>query len=580
MAESIYKVSRRIKRTEQTVYNALRSIYEDSLFVMEIRHLWTDMPLLANLRCGLWYAREFDGTCYFKSTDGHNGNWSFSTIRLNLHVATLAAERGGCCIVDATRKGKRFPDSMSKTIPIWACVLNRALADFRPPRTQEIDLSSKRETAKDTEDSISNEDLLKETSLTEDWDSTLHLPLWVSNVEKANIESRIDGWVESLKSTGADLAALAKVLKKPLRPLWISQKTVIWLNEVPDLEDWDFTPIILVSASRPSAFTQRFTDAEFSWSYIPGAADDEESWARGLTPDLFWRNSLEIISGGPSTCNGKVADIVEKDRVYKAVRGHYAPQVRAKAGVQEKVEVGETLPSSFVNGERGVHGHPGLAMGSFSNGDATVTQSERLSTFQSKKNDGELEDSRDPVVEHTFGKKSSPVLRKELADSMRGFHWIGNTGLAVGNADCASSNSIYEVADCIINCGTSSSLSFSSQTESSLYLPIVGPKFDRHSLQNHLAKAVAFAREKLLSGSAVFIYCSNGEDISVCVCLAVLLSCFNSHGELEDRATMDKVITKSDVRERLIYLSSFNSDARPSRGSLRQVFNFFNPTGA
>lgn len=90
MSENIYRVSRRIKRTEQTVYNALRSIYEDSLFVLEIQHLWMDMPLLANLRCGLWYAPKFDGTCYFKSTDGHNGNWSFSTIRLNLHVANLA----------------------------------------------------------------------------------------------------------------------------------------------------------------------------------------------------------------------------------------------------------------------------------------------------------------------------------------------------------------------------------------------------------------------------------------------------------------------------------------------------------
>lgn len=29
--------------------------------------------------------------------------------------------------MDSTRKGKRFPDSMSKTIPIWTCVLNRAI---------------------------------------------------------------------------------------------------------------------------------------------------------------------------------------------------------------------------------------------------------------------------------------------------------------------------------------------------------------------------------------------------------------------------------------------------------------------
>lgn len=34
-------------------------------------------------------------------------------------------------IVDSTRKGKRFPDSMSKTIPIWTCVLNRAIMNYR-----------------------------------------------------------------------------------------------------------------------------------------------------------------------------------------------------------------------------------------------------------------------------------------------------------------------------------------------------------------------------------------------------------------------------------------------------------------
>ena len=34
-------------------------------------------------------------------------------------------------IVDSTRRGKRFPDSMSKTIPIWTCVLNRAIRDCR-----------------------------------------------------------------------------------------------------------------------------------------------------------------------------------------------------------------------------------------------------------------------------------------------------------------------------------------------------------------------------------------------------------------------------------------------------------------
>lgn len=32
--------------------------------------------------------------------------------------------------MDSTRRGKRFPDSMSKTIPIWTCVLNRAISNY------------------------------------------------------------------------------------------------------------------------------------------------------------------------------------------------------------------------------------------------------------------------------------------------------------------------------------------------------------------------------------------------------------------------------------------------------------------
>lgn len=33
-------------------------------------------------------------------------------------------------IIDSTRRGKRFPDSMSKTIPIWTCVLNRSVYSY------------------------------------------------------------------------------------------------------------------------------------------------------------------------------------------------------------------------------------------------------------------------------------------------------------------------------------------------------------------------------------------------------------------------------------------------------------------
>lgn len=169
----------------------------------------------------------------------------------------------------------------------------------------------------------------KETAA--NWDCSLHLPLWVSGTEKAAIEERLEEWTKQLDDSGADIATLASILKKPLRPLWISQRSVIWLNEVPDHDSWDFTPIILVSASFSTGLVQQRTTTEFSWNYIAGAGDDEESWARGLSPNLFWNHAHDLMSSGPDVCNQRVAEIVEKDRVYRALRGNDAPQISVKS---------------------------------------------------------------------------------------------------------------------------------------------------------------------------------------------------------------------------------------------------------
>lgn len=53
------------------------------------------------------------------------------------------------------------------------------------------------------------------------------------------------------------MAALAAALTKPLRPLWVSQRSLIWLNEVTHPVDLPFTPIFLVSASLPNARQRR-----------------------------------------------------------------------------------------------------------------------------------------------------------------------------------------------------------------------------------------------------------------------------------------------------------------------------------
>lgn len=55
------------------------------------------LPLIANERCGSWYISPDakKGSAYFKSTDGHTGQWDFSFRRLNLQLLPLANEYGG-----------------------------------------------------------------------------------------------------------------------------------------------------------------------------------------------------------------------------------------------------------------------------------------------------------------------------------------------------------------------------------------------------------------------------------------------------------------------------------------------------
>lgn len=88
-----------LKRSPLTVHNRLTSIASDAAFVAtaaQSRRL-KGRPLVANERCGSWYVppEEKDGSAYFKSTDGHERAWKFSTRRLNLHLLKMIEEHDG-----------------------------------------------------------------------------------------------------------------------------------------------------------------------------------------------------------------------------------------------------------------------------------------------------------------------------------------------------------------------------------------------------------------------------------------------------------------------------------------------------
>ena len=88
-----------IKQSRLSIRNRLRSIFEDSQFVQGVAAV-TCLPLIANERCGSWYipTEKKTGSAYFKSTDGHQGQWKFSLRRLNLQVVDIVTKHDGYCL--------------------------------------------------------------------------------------------------------------------------------------------------------------------------------------------------------------------------------------------------------------------------------------------------------------------------------------------------------------------------------------------------------------------------------------------------------------------------------------------------
>ncbi|MCJ1248174.1 hypothetical protein MMC30_005391 [Trapelia coarctata] len=244
-----------LKRSRLSIRNRLSSIKEDSQFVQKVAASQS-LPLVANERCGSWYipTEKKAGIAYFKSTDGHQGQWKFSLRRLNLQVLETVGEHSGCIIVDSTRSGKSIPDALSKTVPIWCTVMNRLLFPEIPAS---------------------------------------HVLYTPSNVvgqsEHAQIEDRLAGFVENITGLHLDIAALRTKLDRPLRPEWITQAS----STLSSRSDKEYYRVICCTASRQERNGDVPSDG---YEYIQGAGDDSEGWSRGLTPTLFWQHSSFLLS--------------------------------------------------------------------------------------------------------------------------------------------------------------------------------------------------------------------------------------------------------------------------------------------
>ncbi|KAK7206193.1 tRNA A64-2'-O-ribosylphosphate transferase [Myxozyma melibiosi] len=364
-------VSKSLRKDSRSVHNRLCSIKSDSEFVLAVAKAY-DLPLVANERCGRWYIppKLITDSVYFKSTDGHTDNWGFSLRRLNLHIIDLIKSRSGIIIVDSTRRGKRMPDSLSKTIPIWCAVLNRAV--FGSP----------------------GDDGRARAAPAGNGAKSVHVPpLAVSSSERDQIAARVEGWTCEFLKCGIDIARLRSQIDKPLRPIWVyPDDSLILPPQKPEYKD--FYPIVLCTASR-----MVLDGAERqSYTYVQGAADDHEAWASVITPDVFWTNEDVLLNAS----DAEVEHLIEQ----KSLKG-LQPSSSIPTNVLETSPIAQT--GVFI-------GHKTGLLESYDEVDETFRYIVDLSTSPTKMPAPASADSARFVFQHPVpdGKRGSKIFRTVL----------------------------------------------------------------------------------------------------------------------------------------------------------------------
>lgn len=349
--------------------------FASELFDDTVERQRKPLPIFGNARAGLWYVPPAEmmhypvETCAFKSADGHYGHWAACPRRPNIHVLRALLAHGGVVVVDVTRSGKRIPDSLSKTVPIWCAVLTTLI---RRPHCHNVDCDLTGVRCCDT--------------CRDAMDDALHVHPSISPSETASIRQRLPFFVAAWRTAGMHahpvLRAAAQSAKTwhkrrrsenrngyeiskdeagllhssrrrrkekrrhafAIRALWTQPSRPTWPHGIP-LEHLDFIPIICMSASdaiepgkrmlidpvylaanehyhdhastsssRKSSTGAKATSTKVaeiafpprpSFSYVQGAGDDEEAWACALTPALFWKHRHEILMESDSRRDGE-----------------------------------------------------------------------------------------------------------------------------------------------------------------------------------------------------------------------------------------------------------------------------------
>ncbi|GJN92240.1 hypothetical protein Rhopal_005270-T1 [Rhodotorula paludigena] len=229
----------------------------------------------------------------------------FPVVGANLALLPLIKHRQGIVFVDSTRRGKvrlhpsrsatfailtvfafqRFPDALSKTIPLWCATLNRARVLLLPPAPDNSSVTA------------------------EEWQRQGCLytsPQAVGRSEHAQIEEKIEVWAQDLASSAYDLSAL-KALDRPLRPFFVSPAST--LTPSPASSFPTCYAVICASASKLAEEADGLERA-LGFTYVQGSGDDHEAWSKGLTPPVFWQHADEILGASREEIDGVIEQIL------------------------------------------------------------------------------------------------------------------------------------------------------------------------------------------------------------------------------------------------------------------------------
>lgn len=162
-----------------------------------------------------------------------------------------------------------MPDALSKTIPIWCSIINRALFPNDP-----------------------------------EYHDLYTPPQVVSTSEHAQIAALLDDFLKSFLALDINITTLREHISKPIRPMWLTPE-----SQITDVEQvfGDYHPVICCTASR------RVAGGEVSeGGYIQGSGDDTENWACGLTPLVFWSNRELLLSTPESDLPDLIIQLASK----------------------------------------------------------------------------------------------------------------------------------------------------------------------------------------------------------------------------------------------------------------------------